>query len=82
MTIVCQVRLLDILSDTQLASSHFQCISQAEARCRRKKTDLEVVFERERITNGSIANLYCPDGFGVLDCLTISSVSLRLYCTL
>ena len=51
--------------------------SQAEARCRRKDTGMDVMFERESITSGSIANLYCPDGFGVLDCLTISSFSLR-----
>ena len=46
--------------------------SQAEARCRRKDTGMDVMFERETITNGTIANLYCPDGFRIFECLTYS----------
>ena len=46
--------------------------SQAEARCRRKDMDTNVMFERETITNGTIANLYCPVGFRILECLTYS----------
>ena len=46
--------------------------SQAEARCRRKETDTDVMFERDTITNGNIAYLHCQDGFRIFDCLTYS----------
>ncbi|KAL5257901.1 hypothetical protein ACHWQZ_G012745 [Mnemiopsis leidyi] len=51
----------------------------AEARCRRRDTDTisSVVFEREKIEKGSIANLHCPDGFKVLDCLAYSPWGIR-----